>query len=410
MKKDARQNKRFLRPVAVLSAVLFFAFGLHAASSESLLDDVTAMITNAKKLPHTIFIIDTSESMNTFAYSDYIDTCNDGKANVDKAIILCDNAYTQCTNVQANASCAVDLGCADVYAKCYEMRQKKSDLNAFCKKLEKMFAEPARDDNTHDAANAKYVGPWNPQETYDADLCFYDWTQDNDGDVLNGTTSGHASNPSGGISGTYDEQNYYNSDRRDWDCVTDGKDRMYDGKDENGYDKFYSEAYSTFGGLSGYWLNWKYATSLDAVKIILANKHSFSYPPRSRGANECYGSKFFPRNSDDSSVCYVDFNTDVKTCTPGSEDYDDCVAERLEELATVLASKGPVFPHDAINLLKTVGVAVLIQINRQRGEDVLLGICLGGIEQTCPFGLRLDYDALLLAPFQQFVMQLHIAR
>ena len=350
MKKNAKQNKRFIKAAAVFFAVLFFVFGLHAASSsvsESLMDDVTAMITNAKKLPHTVFILDTSESMNTFAYSDYIDTCADGKSNVEKAIILCDNAYKQCRNVEANASCAVDLGCAYVQARCYQMRQKQADLVRFCNKLDKMFEEPDRRDNTHNYENAKYIGPWNPQETYDADLCFYDWTQDGDGDVLEGTTSGHESNPSGGVSATYNEQNYYNTDRRDWDCITDGKDRMYDGKDSRGYDKFYSTPYSQFtkdyecddegknctGGLSGYWLNWKYATSLDAVKIILANVHSFSYPPRSRGANECYGSSFFPRSADGTtSVCYLDFNTNVKTC---EETDETCKSERLAELEAI---------------------------------------------------------------------------
>lgn len=341
MKKDARQNKRSLKPAAVLSAVLFLALGLHAASSslsESLKDDVTAMITNAKKMPHTLFVLDTSESMNTFAYSDYIDTCNDGKANVEKAIILCDNAYKQCTNVQANASCDVDLGCADVNARCYQMRQKQADLVRFCNKLGQLFAEPDRRDNTHTAANAKYVGPWNPQKVYDADICFYDWTQDTNGDVIEGTTSGHWTNPTGGISGTYDEENYYNSDRRDWDCITDGKDNMYDGKDANGYDKFYSTSFSQLCdsegkncGLSGYWLNWKYATSLDAVKIILANVHSFSYPPRSRGANECYGSSFFPKSAQDPSVCYLDFTTNV--CDPTDDDCDQDA--RLQELGNI---------------------------------------------------------------------------
>lgn len=351
MKKNARQNKHFLKPAAVLAAVLLFVFGLHAASSsfsESLKDDVTAMITNAKKLPHTIFVLDTSESMNTFAYSDYLDTCADGKSNVAKAIILCDNAFTQCRNVEANASCDVDLGCADVQARCYQMRQKQADLIRFCNKIENMFAEPDRRDSTHTAADAKYVGPWNPKETYDADLCFYDWSQDTDGDVLGGSTSSHASNPSGGLSATVDETDYYNSDRRDWDCITDGKDRMYDGKDDRGYDKFYSESYSQFtkdyecdengknctGGLSGYWLNWKYATSLDAVKIILANVHSFSYPPRSRGANECYGSVFYPKNKQNDSICYVDFDTNI--CDPADDSCDE--AERLEQLEALKAS------------------------------------------------------------------------
>ena len=73
MRRNAKQNNSFLKSAAVFAAVLLSAFMLEAIQStmsDSLKDDVTAMITNAKKLPHTIFIIDTSESMNTFAYSD----------------------------------------------------------------------------------------------------------------------------------------------------------------------------------------------------------------------------------------------------------------------------------------------------------------------------------------------------
>ena len=357
MKKNARQNKRFLKPAAVLSAVLFFVLGLQAASSslsDSLLDDVTAMITNSKKLPHTIFVIDTSESMNTFAYSDYIDTCADGKANVAKAIILCDNAFKQCRNLEANASCTESLHCEDVQARCFQLRQKESDLKSFCDKLEDIFEEPARDTvltEQDDLSEVKYVGPWNPRQTYNIDLCFYDWSQDTDGDVLAKDTSGHWTNPTT-ISSDPDNE-YYNSDRRDWDCITDGKDNMYDGKDDKGKDKFYSQSFSEFtknygcqcdgngknckctGGLGGLWLNWKYATSLDAVKIILANVHSFSYPPRSRGVNECYGSSFYPVNKQDPSICYVDFNTDIETCATGDT---TCENRRKEQLEAIKAS------------------------------------------------------------------------
>ena len=352
MKKNARHNKRSLKPAAVLSAVLFFVLGLQAASSsvsDSLLDDVTAMITNSKKLPHTIFVIDTSESMNTFAYSDYIDTCADGKANVAKAIILCDNAYKQCRNVEANASCTDSLGCEDVQARCFQLRQKESDLKSFCDNLEVMFKEPARDEvltDQDDLSKVIYVGPWNPKQTYKADLCFYDWSQDTDGDVLAKDTSGHWTNPTTDISSNPNTE-YYNSDRRDWDCITDGKDNMYDGKDDKGNDKYYSKSYSEFtkdykcedgkctGGLGGLWLNWKYATSLDAVKIILANVHSFSYPPRSRGANECYGSFFYPVNKQDPSICYVDFNTDIETCASGDT---TCENSRKAQLEAIKAS------------------------------------------------------------------------
>ena len=328
MKETTKQNKRFLMPAAVLSAVLFFVFGLNAASStlsDSLKDDVTAMITNAKQLPHTMFILDTSESMNSFAYSDYIDTCADGKTNIAQALIMCKNAYNQCLDIQSDVGCLVDLGCGDITANCKVIEDKERDLKKYCNKIEVMFQEPDRRDNSHDSSNAKYIGPWNPQETYDADLCFYDWSQDTDGDVLENTTSGHWTNPTGGE----------NSDRRDWDCITDGKDRMYNGKDQAGKDKFYPTSFSQMCdssgnncGLSGYWLNWKYATSLDAVKIILANKHKFSYPPRSRGENKCFRSSFYPINLQDPSVCYIDFDTNICNLSATGCNADD----RLEQL------------------------------------------------------------------------------
>ena len=288
MRKNSTQNKLVFKSVTVFFAVLFSVFGL-GASSESLIDDVTAMITNAKKTPHTIFVIDTSESMNTFAYSDYLDTCKDGESNVNKAIILCDNAYKQCRNVEYNASCAVDLGCASVQTRCYELRQKLAELHSFCNQVGQVYPEPSRTAPATAGEMKKFVGPWRPTKTdYTQDLCFYDWSSDSDGNVMEGTTSGHWSNTTGDI-----------TDRRDWDCITDGKDTMSNGA-----------SFAATGGLSGNWLNWKYATSLDAVKIILANVHSFSYPPRSRGKNECYGTKYYPKGADGSKVCYLDFDTD----------------------------------------------------------------------------------------------------
>jgi len=111
---------------------------------QNLVDDVTAMITNAKKLAHTTFLIDTSESMNTFAYSDYIDTCNDSKANISSAISLCDNAYNQCRNVEANAMCDVDLGCGDILAQCQELRSTQVLLNSFCADVAIHYSPPGK--------------------------------------------------------------------------------------------------------------------------------------------------------------------------------------------------------------------------------------------------------------------------
>ena len=262
--------------------------------SDSLKDDVAAMITSAKKMPHQIFIVDSSDSMNSFAYSDYIDTCRDGEANLEKALALCNNAYQQCRNVENNAMCSVDLNCGDVSTKCSQIDDVKTKLHTHCTTIfEITYKEPDRYTTVSTGSNdaKKYVGPWNPGKTYKEDLCFYDWTADTHADVLEGTSSADRYNKE--KLGMTDEEfdslkessGGFIADRSDWDCLTDGSDNMTDGKSLQN------------NPVSGHWLNWKYTTSLDALKIILGNVHSFSVQPRTRGENRCHRTTYKPKGT-----------------------------------------------------------------------------------------------------------------
>jgi hypothetical protein len=274
--------------IAILFLLLIVPVSLFSIKmDEALIDDVTAMITNAKKLSHTTFLIDTSESMNTFAYSDYIETCADAKRNINHSIGLCENSYSQCRNVESQAMCGVDLGCADIQTRCSELRDTRTKLNQFCADVESVYVEPGYTDTVidplTDARSKRYVGPWNPSETYTLDLCFYNWTEDTGGDVPAGSNSDHWS---------YSDPTKDYTDRRDWDCMTDGV-----------------EPPQEKGGL---WLNWKYTTSLDAIKIILVNTHRFAYPPKSRGKRECFESEYYAVTEDSvmGTICYQEFETD----------------------------------------------------------------------------------------------------
>ena len=164
MRKDTFFGKIFTEFLPVAAVVMFSVFGLSAEGatlSDSLKDDVTAMITSAKKMPHQIFIVDSSESMNSFAYSDYVDTCKDGNSNLQKAINLCNNAYTQCRNVESNAMCDVNLNCGDIKSKCDKLGETKSKLEAQCTVITtKKFPEPGifeRASSYDDAKAKKYV-------------------------------------------------------------------------------------------------------------------------------------------------------------------------------------------------------------------------------------------------------------
>lgn len=288
MKDLKSKNKKMFiaKRAAIYLAILFVPLMLLSSQlDESLVDDVTAMITNAKKIAHTTFLIDTSESMNQFAFSDYINTCADAEANINHAILLCDSAYNQCRTVEQNAMCGVNLGCGDILVRCNALRGTRTTIDSFCTKIGNIYSEPGKTtviaDPLGGGANdaRKFVGPWDPRRAdYLLDLCFYNWTEDTGGDVMSGTNSGHYSNPGG-------------TDRRDWDCMTDGV-----------------AAPQLRGGL---WLNWKYSTSLDAVKIILADTHQFSYPPRARGERKCVRTEYFPYKDDHilGRICYREFET-----------------------------------------------------------------------------------------------------
>lgn len=273
---------------AVYAAVLFLPLILLSVQmNESLKDDVTAMITNARKLAHTTFLIDTSESMNQFAFSDYINTCSDAEANINHAIALCDSAYSQCRTVESNAMCGVNLGCGDILTRCTSLRATRTSINSFCTKIDSIYSEPGKTTTVADPLGGgandarKFVGPWDPRRAdYMLDLCFYNWTEDTGGDVMDGTNSGHYSNNGAGA-----------VDRRDWDCMTDGV--------------------ASPELRSGLWLNWKYSTSLDAVKIIFADTHQFAYPPRARGERKCMKTEYFPYKDDHllGKICYREFET-----------------------------------------------------------------------------------------------------
>ena len=348
MRKNAMKNKLVLKSLSVCFAVLMSVFGLDAVSptlSESLKDDVTAMITNAKKLPHAIFIIDTSESMNSFAFSDYIDNCKDGLANLDKAIILCNNAYKQCRNVEADAMCDVDLGCGDVLSKCNQLSTVKVEISSFCNEVAETYAEPDKHTtvDTTSAIAKKYVGPWNPSKTYTDDICFYDWSKDSDGNVLSGTTTAEDLNKA-----LLGEANYpaNATDRRDWDCLTDGKGQMYNSDGTLG---------EQFTSVSGLWMNWKYATSLDIVKIILANTHKFSFPPRFRGQNDCHKTVFKPINeyyesaNDETpkKTCFVDFDTAFKNIANTDPGYErNAQLSAMKDAIASLWTESLVIPNE----------------------------------------------------------------
>jgi len=351
MRKSTFPGKLFL--AFFVNVLLCFSIAAEGVTiSDSLKDDVAAMITSSKKMPHQIFIVDSSDNMSSFAYSDYTDTCKDGEANLEKALALCNNAYNQCRNVENNAMCDVDLNCGDVKSKCKQIETVKDKLHTHCRKIsEDVYPEPDRF-NTSPSTNEmkKYVGPWNPTKTYKDDICFYDWTADTHGDVLEGTSSADDYNKEKlGMNDTqYDSfkesSGGFIADRSDWDCLTDGSDKM----------KVGNTTYRLSDtGVSGHWLNWKYTTSLDALKIILGDVHSFSVQPRTRGSNKCHKTTYKPKNTyqeqqtdasgnpvtQDGQAVMVDKNTCFIAFDPTLSGVDESVREaELESLREAIDS------------------------------------------------------------------------
>ena len=381
MRKNTFFGKLFSEFVPVFLVIALYSVNAAgAAIDDSLKDDVTAMITSAKKMPHQIFIIDSSESMNSFAYSDYVDTCRDSIINLSKALDLCENFYQQCRNIESNASCAVDLNCGDISSKCSSLRSRKTNLTEQCRQITTdRYPEPGMFDvaSSIDDDNAKrYIGPWNPTKTYKEDLCFYNWTADSNADVIEATKAYDAeverAKAAAATNGTnyMDEMNYdnlykstadaynkqqlcqqwnktgtacddkfnqflsdnggYIAERSDWDCITDGSGKILPADVSNPSTTYYL---GQTGGVSGLWLNWKYASSLDALKIVLADTHQFSFQPRFRGKNECYKTDFIPQAIYKEAV--LDENGSPVTCTADdienhtSASTDNCVEGSL---------------------------------------------------------------------------------
>ncbi|MCK5807707.1 hypothetical protein KAH37_01850, partial [bacterium] len=203
-----------------------------AGVDASLKDDVFTMIKQTRKIVHTMLLMDTSEQMNNFAYSDYLNTCADTKHKLNSSHAMCMASYHQCRDAENNAACSVDLGCDDILGDCTDLLAAKTDVTAFCDDVALTYPEPSLTDKVAnpltDSASKKYVGPWNPREDYKLDLCFYNWTDDTGGDVVAGTNSRHPSND--GIENNYDPEGdgTWNdphdtqtppTDRRDWDCM-----------------------------------------------------------------------------------------------------------------------------------------------------------------------------------------------
>ena len=312
MRKDTFFAKLFSKFIPVFSVIMLYSFCVSGMGDDNV-DDVSEMITTVGKQLHQIFVIDSSESMNSFAYSDYIDVCNDAESNLQKALNLCENAYNQCRNVESNAMCDVDLNCGDITTKCNTIKTTRTKIRAKCTVVANQFKEPGRDQviaqnaNYGEGVDKTYVGPWDPKQFYTQDICFYDWTADTNGDVPAAYEAMEDPNKTyHGASEQYNKEKYcakhgktgaacdsafqdfidksggFIAERRDWDCITNGSGKMSNG------------ANFPAQGLSGLWLNWKYATSLDAVKIILADTHQFSFPPRTRGESLCYKTNYYP--------------------------------------------------------------------------------------------------------------------
>ena len=327
MRKNAFFRKLFLEFVSLFLVIGFcsvYADTETTEVSDSLKDDVSAMITNARRIPHQIFIIDSSENMNTFAYSGAIESCEDMYHNVELSRRICENSVRQCYLImEVQGGCLIaDAGiCNEISNHCQELHNKENDMQEACEDVKRRMPEPGMFetlDTVDDQRAKQYVGPWDPtKKNYSQDLCFYDWASDANSDVVDSEVTRSDDNPENDNNLPSDKYNKYKyctnpnhpydvnspeceeefknfvkdsggylAERSDWDCLTDGSGKLLYGNGEKNL--------SQTGGVSGLWLNWKYATSLDAIKIILADTHEFAYQPRYRGDNLCYETKYLP--------------------------------------------------------------------------------------------------------------------
>jgi len=354
---------KILLIVMALVAVLTPLASRGAAQGESLKDDVFAMIATSEIL-NTMIVIDTSEQTNAFAYSGYIDTCNDAQSKLSKSISMCWQAYNDCAETNANLMCGASLDCSSTLQKCNTLEANKIKLDNFCAmvKHEDRYGEPAVDEGVTDnvvcdpnvdpASKAcRFIGPWTPNEMYDHDLCFYDWTADSGADIPNTDDYSYSQygncilvDPSDPASGCKDMKDL--PDRRDWLCLSDDGSSVL---------------------ASGLWLNWRFATSLDAIKILLADDHRFSYTPHRRGqvTGVCRTRQWQPTGEGGQCWEYVNYATLstedkktfqsmvrtqwVSTIKPGFEDngkdYAACVGFAPVSTEGSMVSQPPTVPN-----------------------------------------------------------------
>lgn len=290
-----------LLPLLVVIVAAFLPCTIGGSSfDESLRDDVFAMVATTQVM-NMMLVLDSSEQMNSFTYSGYLESCEDAKSKVRKSITLCEQACDDCLETAANIdSCAGSLDCTSTCMSCNQLKCSEEKLispsggvinkctRGYCevcndgKAIQPGFcyviSAPSNPNNysapglteidTWDGSKAlRFVGPWNPsRDDYMTDLCFYDWATDTGADIPNDADYSYSQ-----YGNDYKDKNgnpivnKNPADRRDWSCVSStlGEERR-----------------------SGLWLNWKFTTSLDALKIVLADDHRFGYAPHKRGSDD----------------------------------------------------------------------------------------------------------------------------
>lgn len=300
---------KILLTVLALVALLAPLASRGASQGESLKDDVFAMIATSEIL-NTMIVIDTSEQTNTFAYSGYIDTCSDAKSKLSKSIAMCWQAYNDCAETNANLMCGASLDCSSTLQKCNTLEANKIKLFNFCALVEgaDRYAEPLPNnvpggicdpDTDPSSKPCRFIGPWDPNQLYTHDLCFYNWAADSGADIPNEDDYSFSqypncikvdpSNPASPCKPLTDLP-----DRRDWLCLSN---------DGSAVER------------SGLWLNWRFATSLDAIKILLADDHRFSYTPHRRGevTGVCRTRRWQPTGEGDQCWEHINYNSPTMT-------------------------------------------------------------------------------------------------